>query len=110
MYRKTGEQCPPLQACDSLTWAPNNPGRARGARSRQPMVQAQPNTSQQYLVIFMYKMSIYSMSYGDGRRALIDIYKYEMSLTLGIQEDLMGNNPVNSPRVILHTTVTCGGG
>lgn len=58
----------------------------------------------------MYKMSIYSVSYGDGRRVLIDVHKYEMSLTSGIQEELMGNNPVNSPRVILHTAVTRGGG
>lgn len=48
----------------------------------------------------MYKMSIYSVSYRDGRRALIDAPKYEMSLTLGIEEDLMGNNPVISSRVI----------
>lgn len=64
------------------------------------MVHMQPNTSQQYLVIIMYKMSIYSVSYRDGRRALIDAPKYEMSLTLGIEEDLMGNNPVISSRVI----------
>lgn len=34
------------------------------------------------------------------KRALIDAPKYEMSLTLGIEEDLMGNNPVISSRVI----------
>lgn len=47
------------------------------------MVHMQPNTSQQYLVIFMYKTSIYSVSYRDGRRVLIGV-KYEMSHRLGI--------------------------
>lgn len=43
----------------------------------------------------MYKMSIYSVSYRDGRRVLIDVPKYEMSHTLGRWKDLMRNNPVN---------------
>lgn len=49
------------------------------------------------------------MSYRDGRRGLVDVHEYEMIHTLGISKISRGSNPVNILRIILHTTVKCGG-
>lgn len=46
------------------------------------------NTSIQYLVMVMYKRSIYNVPYKDGRKGLDDVDEDEMLYILGRWEDL----------------------